>query len=128
MKSRLSYPSLASFIAPVPFEPNDVYPKLPQSDENDTDQKISESEGELSPNSLTTDEMIKFNQNDFNDLARDMNLSKRDSLKLLKALSTRNLVPSNVTTRYIKFRDESGVILTFKPMRVCVIAVILMAY
>ena len=101
--SSICYPSIESSIAPIAFTDNDRYPTILRCQSSE-DNETSASD-DLTVAFTDKDDMVKFSNKDFMNLTRDLCLSKRASLTLLKALSTRNLV-DDVTTGAIRKRDQ----------------------
>ena len=111
-RTSLTYPSLDSAIRPVPHSEElsiPVFEGLPQlesalsSEDNlsSTDSETTIAENDFPPSLLPPQ---LFSQNELNDLARDLNLSKESSELLASRLKEKNLLQPRTFITYYQWR------------------------
>jgi len=101
---KISYPSIPSSIAPVPFEQGDEKPVRSTSEEVGSCNEIA-SEASTTTEPEENDPKI-FDAQSFSDLSRKLKLSKRQALELRGELEERHLVDSSVTYRSVLERSN----------------------
>lgn len=106
-KAKTFYPNLSCSTAPVPRNGPPPEPNLQASnmDENfeavDSDHSSTESDFKE-----TEEAMVRVNLPRFNEIIKDLQLSKRSSFKLLAQLKENNLTAPSVTYRSIRHRSD----------------------
>ena len=111
-RTSLTYPSLDSAIRPVPHSeqlPIPVFEGLPQLESalsSEDDLSSTDSETTIADNDFPSSLLppLLFSQNELNDLARDLNLSKESSELLASRLKEKNLLQPGTFITYYRNR------------------------
>lgn len=108
-KCKIEYPSLPSAIRPVPHSteiPVPVFAQLPSLEDLDPDEELSDNND--ADFEIEDDAARKgFDQNELNDLARDLGLSKKASELLASRLNEKNLLEKGAKVSNFRSRESS---------------------
>uniref|UniRef100_A0A6P7GL81 Uncharacterized protein LOC114333513 n=1 Tax=Diabrotica virgifera virgifera TaxID=50390 RepID=A0A6P7GL81_DIAVI len=110
-KCKIEYPSLLSAIRPVPYSgenPLPVFNEFPYLEEEEYGYGADESDSNDEDFEIEDDSVRKgFEQQELNDLVRDLELSKKASELLASRLNEKNLLEKGAKVSYFRTRERA---------------------